>query len=154
MSLTSKLKNDFGAFDHFINFNQRFKKDTKVIVSDTMTKLYQETTSDSSFAVVLIGPHGVGKTTTLFWLSHQLEDKGAIAIPINKEVIKMYSAKPPKILLVDFNEINSTPLPDIQALRKLIIDVVGSGGKAIFAGSSSFYATQITEKPVSFKIFT
>ena len=100
MFLTSKLKKDFGAFDHHINLNQKFKRGATVVVSDMMKTLYKDATSDSSFAVVLIGAHGVGETTTLFWLSHQLEDKGAIAIPINIDVIKKFSEAPPKILLV------------------------------------------------------
>ena len=62
-----------------------------------MENVYRDATSDSSFTAVLIGPHGVGKTMTLFWLYHQLEDKGAIAIPINKEVISFRQVSIPKI---------------------------------------------------------
>ena len=142
--LTSKLKKHFGAFDHHINLNQKFKRGATVVVSDMMKTLYKDATSDSSFAVVLIGPHGVGKTMTLFWLCHQLEDKGAIAIPINIDVIKKFSEAPPKILLVDLNEINSMPLPDIMALRRFKMDVIALDGKVIFEASSSHYATPYT----------
>ena len=107
-----------------------------------MENVYKDATSHSSFTAVLIGPHGVGKTRTLFWLYYQLEDKGAIAIPINKEVISKIET--PKILLVDLNEINTMPPPDIHALRKLKIDVINLGGKVIFAASGSFQANAYT----------
>ena len=141
MFLTSDLTPDFGAFDHHINFNQNLKRGATVVVSDMMKTLYKETISEGSFAKLLVGPHGVGKTTTLFWLCHQLEEKEAIALPINIDVMNKFIGAPPKILLVDLNKINSIPLPDIVALRKLKMKVIASNGKVIFAASSSYSAS-------------
>ena len=62
-----------------------------------MKTLHKDAISNSSFAVVLVGLHGVGKTT-LFWLCFNLEDIGAIAIPFNIDTIKKFSDAPPKIL--------------------------------------------------------
>ena len=144
MFLTSDLTPDFRAFDHHISFNQSLKRGATVVVSDMMKTLYKETISEGSFAKLLVGPHGVGKTTTLFWLCHQLAEKGAIALPINIDVINKFIGAPPKILLVDLNEINSIPLPaipDIVALRRLKMEVIASNGKVIFAASSSYSAS-------------
>ena len=81
-------------------------QNAKVIVTDAMKQLYRQILSQKCLTLMLTGPHGVGKTTTLFWLFHQLQNEGAVAIPVDRKVINNIVAIP-KILLVDLNQIHT-----------------------------------------------
>ena len=137
--LKDRSINDLDSFNVHIMMNRQFQN-AKVIVTDVMKQLYRQILSQKCLTIMLTGPHGVGKTTTLFWLFHQLQNEGAIAIPVNQQVINNIVAIP-KLLLVDLNQIHTREACDIEALISLTNNVISSNGNIILAASASILAS-------------
>lgn len=143
---TSPSELEKTAFKEFLIRNRRLK-DSFVVVTPLMVDLFQklqESTDVESY--ILMGPKGTGKTTSLYWLYHQLQHISYRPLPIlakqleNTHYFKTIAAacKTAGCLLVELLHIYKSGLPQ---LTELIVD--NPEKKVVFAASSSLQGMEV-----------
>ena len=113
------------------------KRRFKIVVSPIMKELFDkvrnatdgENTYEEETGYLIMGPHGTGKTTTLFWLYHNFKDNSeydVYSVPLELQSIrnirdKLTSGSTTKkiLLLADLNELHSCTPKDIGSLTEL-----------------------------------
>ena len=93
------------------------KKQVKIVVSPIIKELFEKVTKATykeKTGYLIMGPYGIGKTTTLFWLYHNFKNNGeyeVYSIPLKLQSItniyeKLTSESTTKkiLLLADLNE--------------------------------------------------
>ena len=123
-----------------------------------MQKLFDEVSKSEweNTGYIIMGPRGIGKTTTLFWLYHNFVDNVDYEVyttPFLVEsqlVTNLYmklttttntASSKKKLLVVDLNELQTYTAADIRSLTRLQIHIHANKGFVIMAASSSFLAT-------------
>ena len=144
------------------------KKHVRIVVTPIMKELFEKVTkvtTEETTGYLIMGPHGTGKTTAIFWLYHIFKDNReyeVYSVPLKLESItKIYEKLTSRrssesitkkiLLLADSNELQSCNPDDIDSLTHLQLLVRNKlNGFVIMAASS--YQSKTNQNQGSYPI--
>lgn len=123
------------------------RKNIEVVVTDVMKKVHGKIISGETVNLLLMGPQGIGKTTTIYWLYWQFARNPMYevhAVPLACKEIQevkqniLTSTNKKLLLLCDLNTIQSYSSDVISSLIDCMCVIRDKNGSSVFAASSSF----------------
>ncbi len=117
----------------------------EIVVTQAMENLYEKIKGNNiSLPLLLTGPHGVGKSTTIYWLYRQFHSR-TLAFHVDKksveEIIEIIPSSTCTIMLCDLNSIQTFTVNVINRLIDLLFMARERGYVCIFASSSAILST-------------
>ena len=128
--------------------NARFPETAHIIVTPSMKEILAKVMNGKVLDLMIRGPHGSGKTTTLYWLYHQLTAKGKTVKVINTAKVQRLTAssytndhREFEVYLCDLNRIGKLTEDQFTTLRENFLYLLIGKVQLVLATTSAFYAS-------------
>ena len=152
------------AADAFMFITLHFRKEAKIFKTRLIKNSYQLVKDSNNTILLLEGPSGIGKSTTLLWLFHSLKNEGesVYAVLLKMEHIEKvitfvesdHSENRKVILLFDFNTISANPDRDVVLMLFSLFRLVKTNGVIVLAASSNIQLESSTVGKLIKRIFS
>ena len=137
------------SFAEFFAVNASLPETAHIIVTPSMKEILTKMMEGKVLNFMIRGPHGSGKTTTLYWLYHQLPAKGKTVKVIDAAMVQRSTAssytndhREFEVYLCDLNGIGELTQDKFISLKQYFSYLLIGKVQLVLATTSAFYASK------------